>query len=486
MELIAVTLLTVFVLFGLWLSVSGTGRDLVSISLVSPLVVFLGSVLIRVCGGIWLQVMQPVEKVLKGEYGQYVIARRYIDEVSWLWILFMFGILTILWVGKSWVRRSARAYNSGLCSGEFFIGDKVFLVSGRNGRELITDVVVIGLAFFIIEGIVGILTGSTDRGGSYSYWAQQAFKPVSVFVGFARLKQLSYFLVPVCCRDAKNKVKRCVLVVLTAMAIAPGVVNGSRGEILYPLAMLTLGTVVALRVKRKAIVGGFVVIVLMLPVVPYIAAYRDNPKLQETTSMDVVSRVSLFLNGVTRERYSYRVSALGREIYACSDAFIFRPESVDTRVGFGDLNLETVGDTLRPRWMSKKKDFEKLDGSKIAQELIGTQIRGWFPCISTPADLWRRGGPLGVYVGGNIVGILLIVCELLWLKQVRSENSMFSVFCIGFPVTYYQFPLSGTVREMIWMIGWELIKYIAALLVITKTMKALAGLTGAYSAGTRR
>lgn len=486
MELIAVIVLTGLVLFGLWLSVSVKGRGLVSISIVSPLVVFLGSVLIRGCGGIWLQVMQPMERVLKGEYSQYVIARRYISEVSWLWVLFIVGILTILLIGKRWIRKSASAWNSGLGSGDFFIGNKVFLINGRNGRELVADVVAIALAFFVIEGIVGIVTGSTDRGESYSYWAQQAFKPVSLFVGLSRLKQLSYFLVPICIRDAKSTVKRCILVVLTAMAIAPGIVNGSRGEVLYPLVMLTLGSVVALRVRKKAIVAGFIVIVAMLPIVPYIAAYRDNPKVHETMSKDVVGRVSLFLNGVTKERYNYRVSALGREIYACSDAFIFRPESVDTRVGFGDLNLEMIGNTLRPRWISEKQDYEKLDGSKIAQELIGTQIRGWFPCISTPADLWRRGGPLAVYVGGNIVGILMIVCELLWLKQVRSENSIFSVLLVGFPVTYYQFPLSGTVREIIWMIGWEVIKYVAALLVITKTMKALAGLTGAYSEGTRR
>ena len=486
MELIAVIVFTGLVLFGLWISVSIKGRGLMSISLLSPLVVYLGSVLVRASGGIWLQVMQPVERVLKGEYGQYVIARRYIDEVSWLWVLFIFGILTVLWIGKRWIRRKARAYNSGLCSGEFLLGDKVFLVKGRNGRGLVADIVTIALAFFITEGIVGIVTGSTDRGEGYSYWAQQAFKPVSLFVSLARIKQLAYFLVPICCRDAKTKVKRCLLGVLTALSIAPGLVNGSRGELLYPLVMLTLGTVVALRLKKKAIVAAFVVISLLLPMVPYMAAYRESPTLLKTTSKDIVGRISLFLNGVPKERYSYRVSALGREIYACSDAFIFRPESIDTRVGFGDVNLEVIGDTLRPRWISSKKDFEKLDGSRIAQELIGTQVRGWFPCMSTPADLWRRGGPLAVYVGGSIVGVLLIVCELLWLKQVRSKNSIFSVFCICFPVTYYQFPLSGTVREVIWMIGWEAIKYIATLLVITKTMEALAGLTGAYSAGTRR
>ena len=87
---------------------------------------------------------------------------------------------------------------------------------------------------------------------------------------------------------------------------------------------------------------------------------------------------------------------------------------------------------------------------------------------------------------GIVVGILLVVCELLWVKQLSSKNSIFAVFCVALPVTYYQFPLSGTVREIIWMLGWEVIKYIAALLVIAKAVEVFAGLTGAYSTATKR
>lgn len=486
MELIAPIVLTGIVLVGLMLAASMTWRKVAGMALVSPVFVFLGSVLVRACGGLWLQVIQPMEKVIRGEFEQYVIARRYISEVSWMWAIYILGILTILWLARQWIKRSSRRYSSGVCSGDFFIVEKLFRVNGKDGRLLVGNAVIATLTFFVVEGVIGIVSGSTDRGENYAYWAQQAFKPVSLFVGLARLKQLAYFMVPICLQGARNKARRCLLIVVTGLSIAPGIVNGSRGELLYPLAMLTLGTVIALRAKKRAIFAGIMVIALMLPVVAYVAAYRDNPKLYTTPSKDLAGRISLIVNGVSKERFDYRVSALGREIYACSDAFVFKPENIDKRIGFGDLDFRMMKKMLIPRLVSSNRGFEKLDGSRVAQDLIGTQINGWFPCLSTPADLWRRGGPVAVFAGGTVVGAILIICELVWMNQLRSKNNMFAVFCIGFPATYYQFPLSGTVREIVWLVGWEFVKYIAFLLVITRIVEGLMAKSDKYSAGTRQ
>ena len=486
MDLLAPLVLTGTVLLGLFFTASVIWRNVAGLSYVSPPVVFLGSVLIRVCGGIWLQVMQPMSRVLAGEYDQYVIARRYINEVSWLWLIFVCGVLSVLWLARGSIRRSARQCNNDNSSRDFFLKEKIFLLNGQDGRELVANTVAVSMIFFALEGVIGIITGSTDRGEQYSYWAQQAFKPVSLFVGLSRLKQLSYFLVPMCLVGSRNKVKRYLLGVLAAVNISPGIINGSRGELLYPFVMLMLGSVVALKASKRAVIASMIIIGLMFPVVPYIAAYRDNPGVNATSSRDLAGRIGLLINGVSRERFEYRLSALGREIYACSDAFLFKPENVKTRIGFDDLDIGMVRRMLVPRLMSSKKDFEKLDGSNIAQDLMGTQIKGWFPCISTPADLWRRGGPVTVFLGGTVVGLLMVVFQLLWIRQLRSRNSMFAVFCVGFPATYYQFPLSGTVREVMWLVCWEVVKYIAAFLVITRVAGALIGLRVKGNVGTRR
>lgn len=486
MDVFAALVLTGFIIYSLRFSSELVWKRCAHITFISPIIVFLGSVIIRVCGGIWLQVIQPMKSVLTGEYGQYIVARQYVGEVSWMWVIFLLGVMTTILVSKALINRpigrdgKGESESEAKCSGWFYIGKKDLRVESRDGRRVIGDLVVALLVIFCVEGLVGVVTGATDRGASYSYWSQQAFKPVSVFIGFSRLKQLAYFLVPFCILGSGGKPRRFILVSLTVLAIAPAVVNGSRGELLYPLVMLLMGSLIALRVKRKGMIVGIVCVMLMVPVVPYIAAYRDNPVVIATPAKNVGKRFSLLLNGVSTERFGYRLSALGREIYACSDAFVFKPENSGTRVGFEDLDAEMIKRTLEPRWISSDKDYVKLDGSSIAQRMMGTNIKGWFPCISTPADLWRRGGTAAVYIGGAVIGILLVACEAMWLRQVMRRWNVFSILCIGYPATYYQFPLNGTVREMVWLVGWELVKYMLALLIISVAVERLEEIKERY------
>lgn len=464
MEAVALTCILLYATyFGsclIWRRCSG-------VTLLSPLVVFFGSIVVRTCGGIWLQLMQPMNRVITGEYGQYIIARKYISEVSWMWFVFVLGVLTTVCIASSQIKKSASHVLSDECSGKLLIVNDRQTLESQEKKKALVDLVTIFLTFFFLEGIVGFATGATDRGASYTYWSQQAFKPISLFVGLSRIKQLSYFMVPFCVINSKTQLKRLLIVILTVFSIAPSIATGSRGDLLYPVVMMILGAMVVTRARKRVIIAGLLSIALLAPAVPYIAAYRDNPGLGKTPVHDIRGRISLLVNGVSKERFEYRMSALGREVYACSDAFIFKPVNKDKRAGFRDLDLDVVVNTLKPRVFDTKKSFEKLDGSSIAQRLMNTQVAGWFPCLSTPADLWRRGGAFAVYVGGILMGVLLVVCEMAWLWHVKSSYRIFSVLCVVYPVTYYQNPFGGTVREVFWLASWDLIKYIAVLLVVS-------------------
>ena len=448
--------LILFVLSGIlflvltWSSVKESGK----IGIARPSCVFFFGVLFRYGLGSLITGLTSQEGVLSGEYMQYVVTWRYNNDTSLIWLGYISGIVLVISLSNVARRVGIYAKESEVYS---------FWKKLEMNRKLLKSIsysVFVLLVFFGIEGLVKYWTGSADRGSMYAYWAAKTFSPVSAFIAVTRVKQIVYFLIPLVVTVSTKRISSLVIVLAT-LPLFSELLAGGRGAVLYPGVMLWIGYVLVTKARLRALAISLLMTVLLVVAVPYIAAYRDGALIQARDHHNLASRFMAFTNNVSMDRVVYRYKALGRELYACSDSFLFLEQNKSYRdAGFSDLDLDLLRNQLRPRWLSRDKTYEKFDGSRIAQTLMGVDVKGWYPCITTPGDLWRRGRWRAVILGGVVFGIVLVAMDRLWEGQLAQLPGVRSVFLVVLPLSYIQSGLYGTVKEVIWQIGWDLPKII--------------------------
>ena len=453
------------------------------LAILSPSIIFLLGVMTRYGLGGLIMSVTPEEYVHTGEFAQYLVSWTYSGETSLIWMAYLSSLIVpvtiVCWrYRREWVLKgSNKNVEQGMLARGSF---------GQIDRYRLLIVTVVILTFFMVGSISSSLTGSLDRGEMYSYWVQKAFRPEAVFIATSRIRQLGYLMMPAVLKGLKRQVSRVAVISIAVIPLGLEILNGGRGAVLYPVIMMLLGVFLARVGGRKGLFGIILTVCMLVPSVPYIAAYRDSSVLMKTTHSDVVGRVKGFLVGVEAERIMYRFQALGREVYACSDAYLFRPENREhLSFGFTDINPSTVVEALVPRWLSNKKSLAKYDGSGIAQTLIGTDIRGWFPCITTPGDLWRRGGLRALVVGRLSMGFVICALDGAWLWIARKDWGSAGMLLVLLPASYIQSGMYGTLRELIWQVGWELPKYIVICIILGEIVDLTAKTAGKNLGRTR-
>lgn len=452
------------------------GRRATRFALISPSVVFISGVLARFGLGSLILGLTPENLVLEGEYRQYIVSWLYSKDVALMWSVYivlggiMFGLLEI-----SLAKMMSKGVERSKVSGWFG-----WIRKPRSGSEsdwLMVRFVTVGLLLvFWISSIISAWTGSMDRGLNYEYWAGMAFRPEAAFIAFAKLRQIAYFLLPI----AWQKANRLVRIVLAAAAISPLLLEataGGRGAVLYPVVMWFAGYLCVGMKPKKMLVMGMILVALLGVSVPYMAAYRDGETTSSKSHRDIIGRLTSLVTEVDSKKVLYRYMALGREIYACSDGFVIEDaQSGQVKDGVNDLDIGLVGRILVPRWMADDQKYEKGDGSRIAKRLMGVRNDNWYPCITTPADLFRRERWIGVGLGGALMGILIWFLDRIWLAVGVKERSVETLVLTVLPVAYYQAGLFGTVRELIWHIAWDLPKYLLLVLLIGQICRATEGI----------
>lgn len=441
-----------------------------ALALVSPSAVFLVGVLARFALGNLMVSLTPRSLVLEGEYRQYLVTWTYSGEVAYLWLVNTI-VVAFSFACCEWIKR--RGEGGTRCTDDvvregWFKWIKEVRSGGGYGRKVHKMATLGCLGIFFVGSCMSAVTGSMDRGSSYEYYASLAFRPEAAFIAFTRLKQVGYFLLPISWKESSRQLR----VVLCICAISPLILEslaGGRGAVLYPVVMMFMGYMCMSIKQIKVLISGALLLIFLGFAVPYMAAYRDSPAMMRSHN-DVIGRFTSLVQGVEKEKVGYRYMALGREIYACSDGFVLETaESKEERVendGLGDINLRTIAKILLPRWISGNKSFEKGDGANIAKRLMGVTNDAWFPCITTPADLFRRAGWNGVVVGGGIMGLVIWCLDALWIAAGDRKKSLESLLLTVLPVSYVQSGLYGTVREVLWQLLWDLPKYIVAILVL--------------------
>ena len=101
---------------------------------------------------------------------------------------------------------------------------------------LITGVVAIGYI------LIGMLSGTLDRGTGYMQWAGRFWRPDTFFSAVIRLRDIFFVLLPTCVAlFSKNKIGTSLACITTTSALAISMVLGGRGLLIFPLILLTGG-----------------------------------------------------------------------------------------------------------------------------------------------------------------------------------------------------------------------------------------------------
>lgn len=446
----------------------GTGR----LILLAPSVVFVVGVLARFGVGSLLVGLTPEEHVLNGEYRQYIVSWLYSGDTARLWTSYIvsggivFGLLDKYKKNNRPDRTTAGEVSGWL---EWIYKARSKRVDGYKGFKALTCTL---LLIYFASSCISAWTGSMDRGANYSYWAELTFRPEAIFIAFARLRQIGYFLLPLTWKLSSRRL-RLFMLLIALLPLIMELIAGGRGSVLYPIVMVFAGYLCTAVETRKVLIYGVLLVSLIGVAVPYIAAYRDSAAMGGTSHRNIRGRLGALLTGVEGERVVYRYMALGREVYACSDGFVVEAaeEKGLARAGISDLKLESLGRILLPRWISKDKKYEKADSASIAKGLMGVEKRNWYPCITTPADLFRRERWRGVIGGGALMGAILWFLDSRWLELGRKKRNLETLLVTVLPITYIQAGMYGTVRELVWQIAWELPKYIVLFWGINKVVR---------------
>ena len=431
-----------------------------ALAVIAPSAIFVIGILARFAMGSLIVSLTPERLVLDGEYRQYLVSWLYNSDTVMIWTGYLlagsivFGLLERYGV-KRQVARTRDVKEVGWFE---WMKNSKNRVYGYGQIKWVTTSI---LCLYFISSCISAWTGSMDRGASYSYWAEMIFRPEAVFIAFSRLRQIGYFLLPLAWKHSSRMLKGFFVVIATIPLVMESIAGG-RGSVLYPLIMIFFGIICNGLERRKLIVYGALLISMLGIAVPYMAAYRDGASMGQTSHRDIQGRLGALLTGVKTERVVYRYMALGREMYACSDGFIVEAakRKNQKRVGVSDIRLRDLGKIWMPRWIASDQEYEKGDGASIAKELMGVENKTWFPCITTPADLFRRERWLGVLAGGGIMGMIVWFVDRLWLEAGRKRRCVDTLLITLLPVTYVQAGMYGTVRELIWQLAWELPKYV--------------------------
>lgn len=309
--------------------------------------------------------------------------------------------------------------------------------------------------------VASSVLGSEDRGESYTYWALMEWKPTAGLIAINRVLDLCYVLTPLVVATTTSQRIRLSCIFCIALSIGMMSVWGGRGEILYPVVYVGVGTFGA--IKRGWLKGVFVVILAVCTVsLPVMSAIRDMPEFERLSGVQRISLIGkVFENDSSIKK---RVQTIGRDIYACSDGFIYRDRMSEAE-GFGkDLGPNEVIGHMIPKIFGGTSI--KNDGSVIAQRYMGSNVSDWFPCITFPADAFRRFRWGGVLVGSCVFSLITFATDRVWSRLRKISTGSWALLMVLLPITFLRTAPTGTVKEILGIYPWELLKYTIVCIVV--------------------
>ena len=391
-----------------------------------------------------------------------------------LWLAVTAAIVLVGQLQREWIARAAAALPAAPLS-EAFRGE------GPARRRLGWIALLLGI-YMGLYVVLSVLGGAFDRDfATYLRWSHTLWRLDTPVAAFSRLRDLWLLLVPlllVSFRGAGRWLPAALVVVFALVAL----LSGSRGLLFYPLLLLLAGLWLVPLPPRLLRRLALLAAALMLVLSPLIFVVRDSARFQGTSALDPVARLGAAA-AVLRDPEPLLAKArwIGRDLYACHDPYLFTPAQ-RAAAPAGASGLTNLLWLWVPRHLQPNRP-EIFDGPRLAKALQGvprgTWADVWFPCLSLPADLWRRWGPAGLALGSLVVAVVVNGLVALWCRWVAVSGPAFQLLLLLYPCTYLQaFPF-GTVQETCWALLWELPKYLLTLWLLGAVVDRLASRAGA-------
>ena len=433
------------------------------------------ALLLKVVLGLSLVWLLGFFSVPQGEYRQYIVTHAFVLETSVLWLVWLICLLAILTLGRLVIRYKwggasfANSKRAELDKNLFFLRRLVF---GQRTTG-VTTLSIITIVFGLVSSLyflVGIFTGSIDRGAAYDTWSGLVWRPTDGFVAISRLRTLMFFLSGLLIARTDNRLRYFLLLEMI-LILGLTLLSGGRGDFAYSVLALVGGLFILKGGWRRY---GAVVLTLLIVstlFIPVMGAIREMKSFKESSLQSPMERIHAVAVSIAEiEGFSYRVSTLGREIYACSDGYIFEEERAlqeDRQYKrFSDLSLERLFFLITPK-LVHGRIIEKFDGSRLAQSLMKIDFQPtWFPCISIVGDLYYRSALPGLVLGGLVVGMLLLLADSMWELLMHRDYSPFRAALCLLTISFIQSLPLGTVQETVWFWFWDLPKYVGLFLIM--------------------
>lgn len=419
----------------------------------------LGTLLVRLFGKLGLPDI---------DQNQYIVTFNQVANLEFLWALFGLGAVT--WCALSVTKRKIIIAKGSVAG---WVSERRLTQTGEKRNPEVKGIYVALGLFTLSYAIIGLTSGVIDRGSEYATYATSE-KGVTwdIIIAFLRLRDIFFVMTPLMVSRYRSwTIPFCSFII--AITIVVGVLSGGRGDILYPIAMLLVGFYIATGDLKKIAIGVTSAVIIFMVLTPVLQSLREDPAFLESSLTNPVNRVNAIINATEgiQGKFIERAPLIGRQVYACSDPFLFETSNS----GFLDYGFNDIGKILRsvlPAGVAGA-DVQTFDGAALGQRIIGVNIKGWFPCISLPADLYRRGGWSVVLFGGLVFWFLIKTLDMLWEKVItKSDFSIYGLLLFFLPVTYLRSSPLSTVREVAWTLGWDLVKYIGLFAVLSALVKA--------------
>ncbi|MEB3242547.1 MAG: hypothetical protein VKO44_02830 [Cyanobacteriota bacterium] len=395
-------------------------------------------------------------------------------ESQLLWLTLTAAIVLVAQLQRERIARLAAALPAGPLS-------EAFRAAGPARRRLAWIALLLGI-YMLLYVLLSVLGGAFDRDFStYRRWVTTLWRLDTPVAAFSRLRDLWLLLVPlllVTFRGAGRWLPAALLVVFGLVAL----LSGSRGLLFYPLLLLLSGLWLVPLSPRLLRRLGLLAAALMLVLSPLIFVVRDSARFQGTAALDPVARLGAAAAALQDpEPLLAKARWIGRDLYACHDPYLFTPAH-RAAAPAGGAGLSHLLWLWVPRHLHPDRP-EIFDGPRLAKQLQGvprgTWADVWFPCLSLPADLWRRWGAPGLVLGSLVVAVVVNGLTALWCRGVAGSERAFALLLLVFPSTCLQaFPF-GTVQETCWALLWELPKYLLTLWLLGALVDRLAQRPGA-------
>lgn len=324
-------------------------------------------------------------------------------------------------------------------------------------------------AFAISSISLGVLFGTLDRNpSSYLYWLAQRWQPDSLFIIFARFRDLFFVLAPLAIYKATRNWQRLLIVTTLVAYPALALPLGGRGLLLYPILYTVIGTwltPISTRILRLVIAA---TLIFGLIAIPTVEVYRDTAEFTSLNRADLGKRIDLIVNAVQKfsnpSHFNRSFTRAGISLYGCSDGYLFQEPAIN-RPRAGWHRMQALLRAWLPELLSPTT-VPVRDGHIIAEEIRGrsrTEAESMtytsFPCVSFGADLYWRGGWRTVAIGSVIFAFAYRLVSQFWYSYA-GWSSTWQILLLLYPATFLTMYPAGSIGETAWLWMWDLPKYV--------------------------